>query len=109
MYSRTDVLVSHELGLQGDKKLRFELNVLNLFNQKTTRYIYSGLNRGLGAGGVRTSAAIDLSGTDLTKGYDYNALLLKSPEGRGAYDPRYGMAALFEPGTVGQLLIKYSF
>jgi hypothetical protein len=108
-YSRTDLLVSHELKMQGDRRLRFELNVLNAFNQKTVRHIFNGLNRGSGAGGVRTSAAIDLSGTDLTKGYDYNALILKTPEGRGAYDPRYNMADLWEPGTQGQFLIKYSF
>ena len=48
--TRTDLLVSHEVTLAGAKKLRFELNVINLFNQKTARHIFNGLNRGTGAG-----------------------------------------------------------
>ena len=109
IYSRTDLLVSHEVSLMGTKKVRFELNVLNVFNQKTARHIYNGLNRGLGAGGARQSAAIDLSKTDLTKGYDYNALILRSSEGAGAYDPRYGKADIFEQGTNAYATIRFSF
>ena len=89
--------------------MRFELNVINLFNQKTARHIFNGLNRGSGAGGARQSAAIDLSGTDLTKGYDYRALILATPEGKGAYDPRYGQADLFEPGFHAYATVKFLF
>jgi hypothetical protein len=107
--TRTDLLISHQLALAGTKKVRFELNVLNAFNQKTARHIWNGLNRGTGAGLPRQSAAIDLSGTDLTKGYDYNALILKTPEGAGAYDPRYKNADLFDPGTRAYLTVKFLF
>jgi Carboxypeptidase regulatory-like domain/TonB dependent receptor-like, beta-barrel len=107
--TRTDLLVSHDVPLAGSKRVRLELNVLNLFNQKTNRYTFNGLNRGSGAGGARPSAAIDLSRTDLTKGYDYNALILATTEGRAAYDPRYGQAALFEDGFRGYFTIKYEF
>lgn len=109
VFTRTDLLVSHELPFAGSRRLRVELNVLNLFNQKTTRHIFNGLNRGTGAGGVRTSAAADLSRVDLTRGYDYNALILASPEGRGAYDPRYGKADLFEEGARASMLVKFEF
>ena len=34
-YNKTDLLVSHEMAMAGNKRLRLELNVLNLFNQKT--------------------------------------------------------------------------
>ena len=107
--TRTDLLVSHELGLMGTKKMRFELNVLNVFNQKTVRHIWNGLNFGSGAGGARASAAIDLSGTDLTKGYDYNALILKTTDGARAYDPRYKNADLFDPGTRAYVTVKFLF
>ena len=107
--TRTDLLVSHDVRLAGSRRLRVELNVLNLFNQQTNRYLFNGLNRGSGAGGQRPSAAIDLSHTDLTKGYDYNALILQSTEGRAAYDPRYGQAALFEEGFRSYFTIKYEF
>ena len=107
--TRTDLLLSHEVGALGSKRLRLEMTVLNLFNQKTARHIYNGLNRGLGAGGARQSAAIDLSSTDLTKGYDYNALILKTTEGAGAYDPRYGKEDLFDEGTRAYFTVKYLF
>jgi hypothetical protein len=105
----TNLLVSHDVRLAGSKRLRFELNVLNLFNQKTTRHVFNGLNRGTGAGGQRLSAAANLSQTDLTKGYDYNALILASPEGQGAYDPRYNQDDLFEEGARAYFTIKYEF
>ena len=50
MFSKTDVLVSHELAMAGNKRLRLELNVLNLFNQKTARHVFNYLNRGAGCG-----------------------------------------------------------
>jgi hypothetical protein len=106
-FSKTDLLVSHEMPLTGNRRVRLELNVLNLFNQKTARHIFNYLNRGAGA--PRTSSAIDLGGTDLFKGYDYRALLAKTPDAANAYDPRYGMPDLFEPGTQGQVSVKFLF
>ena len=105
--TRTDLLVSHELNLMGSQKLRLELNVQNLFNQKTATHIFNYLNRGAGA--ARPSAAINLANTDLTKGFDYNALIKASSEGQGAYDPRYNKADLFQTGAQGQFSIKYIF
>jgi hypothetical protein len=107
VFSKTDLLVSHELPVAGNKRLRVELNVLNLFNQKTARHIFNYLNRG--AGNPRQSAAIDLAPFDLFKGYDYNALIRGTSEGAGAYDPRYGMPDLFEAGTQGQVSVKFLF
>ena len=105
--SRTDLLLTHELALMGAKRLRFELNVLNVFNQKTARHIFNFVNKG--AGGPRQSAAIDLSGTDLTRGYDYNALILATPDRANAKDVRYGMDDLFDDGTRGQVMVKFLF
>ncbi len=106
MLNRTDLLVSHEIGGNG-RRVRFELNVINLFNQKTATHIFNSLNKG--AGLARADAAIDLSNTDLAKGYDYNALILASPSGANSFDPRYGKADLWQPGTQGQFSIKYLF
>ena len=107
MLSRTDLLVSHELGSMGGRRVRFELNVINLFNQKTATHIFNSLNKG--AGLARADSAIDLSNVDLAKGYDYNALILASPSGRNAFDPRYGKADLWQAGTQGQFSIKFIF
>jgi len=105
--SRTDLLVSHELNLLRQQKIRLELNVQNLFNQKTATHIFNYLNRGAGA--ARASSAINLASTDLTKGFDYNALINASPDGQNAYDPRYGMADLFQTGAQGQFSVKWIF
>jgi hypothetical protein len=107
MLTRTDLLVSHELKLAGTKRLRLELNLLNAFNQKTSRHQFNYLNRGAGA--PRPSSAISLSDVDLRNGYDYNARILASPDGANAYDPRYGMDDIFEPGTQGYFTVKFIF
>jgi hypothetical protein len=46
---------------------------------------------------------------DLTKGYDYRALINATPDGASAYDPRYGMEDLFTTGAQGQFSIKFLF
>jgi hypothetical protein len=106
-FSKTDLLLSHELPMAGNKRVRLELNVLNLFNQKTARHVFNYLNRG--AGTPRASSAINLHDFDLYQGYDYNALLRATPDGANAYDPRYGMDDLFEAGTQGQVSVKFLF
>jgi hypothetical protein len=105
--TQTDLLVSYGRALRTDRKLRVELNIANVFNQKTTRHLFNYLNRG--GGTARASSAINLSRTDLAQGYDYNALILATPDGANAYDPRYGMADLFNEGFRGQLLVKLIF
>jgi hypothetical protein len=106
-FTKTDLLVSHELTMAGNRRMRLELNVLNLFNQKTARHVFNFLNRGAGA--ARASSAIDLGAVDLYKGYDYKKLINATPDGANAFDPRYGMQDLFEAGTQGQISVKFLF
>jgi hypothetical protein len=108
--TRTDLLVSHTFRAGKTQRVRLELNVINLFNQKIATHIFNTLNRG--AGGVanaRQSSAMDLSDVDLAKGYDYEALIRSSPDGANAFDPRYGKPDLFQPGLQGQFSIKFIF
>ncbi len=108
--TRTDLLVSHELAFADRKRLRLELNVQNIFNQKTGTHIFNFLNKGAPAGGqTRPANAIDYSEVDLAAGYDYNALILATQEGRNSYDPRYTMEDLFNPGLQGQFSVKFIF
>jgi hypothetical protein len=108
LLSHTDFLLSHELGLGArSQKVRLELNVINLFNQKTVLHVFNYLNKG--AGLARQDSAIDLSKVDLSKGYDYNKLILASPSGAGAYDPRYGQPDLWQTGAQGQFSVKFLF
>ena len=103
----TNLVVAHEVKFGEVRRLRFEFNGTNIFNQQTSRHIFNSLNRGAGA--ARPSSAIDLSKTDLAKGYDYTSLINKSGEGSFAFDPRYKMNDLFNPGFAGRLLVKFIF
>ena len=105
--TRTDLLVSHEFNAMRSRKLRLELNVINLFNQKTATHIFNSLNKGAGvARGRRPSTC---HSTDLAKGYDYNALIRATPDGANAFDPRYGKPDLWQAGTQGQFSVKFIF
>jgi hypothetical protein len=57
------------------------------------------------------SAEIDLSGTDLTKGYDYKAMINGTPDAKTglALSPLFGQSDLFNPGFSGRLLLKFVF
>ena len=72
-----------------------------------TRWPAGAANRGAGA--PRASSAIDLHDVDLFDGYDYRSMINATPDGANAYDPRYGMPDLFEPGTQGQVSVKFLF
>jgi hypothetical protein len=107
MLSRTDVQVSQTLTVGESQKIRVEFAVLNAFNQKTVRHRFDNLNRG--AGSPVPSSAISLSSTNLRAGYDYEALILASPDGADAFDPRYGMDDLFSEGRSARLGLRWSF
>ena len=106
--TRTDLLLSQEFPLAGTKRLRFEFNVTNLFNQKTARHIYNYMNKG-GIIPDRGSSYIDLSHTDLSQGYNVDALIRATPDGARAFDPRYGQADLFDTGTQAYFTTKFLF
>lgn len=108
---RSDVLISHELQVAGTKRLRAELNLLNVFNRKVARYQWVWLNRTSPNVSTRPASALDLSRVDLSKGYDYQALLAATPDGRaGNYrDPRFGMDEIFDSGLQGYFTIRFLF
>jgi hypothetical protein len=105
--TQTNLLVSHQLALGRGRSLRVELNIINVFNQKTTTHLFNWLNRG--AGSPRASSAMNLSQTNLANGYDYDALIRATPDGANAYDPRHGRPDLFNDGARGQVMVKLVF
>ena len=84
------------------------MNVTNLFNQKTERHVYNYLNKG-GIIPDRASSYIDLSSTDLSKGYDPEALMRSTTDGAKSFDPRYRMSDLFNDGTQAYFVTKFLF
>lgn len=101
--TQTDIVIGHEFTVSEGKRLRFEFNALNLFNQKTSRSKWTQLNR------ARTSAEINLATTDLAKGYNYQSMINATSEGAKAMSPLFGMNDWFNPGFSGRFLVKFIF
>lgn len=101
----TNLVVGHEFKFGEVKRMRIEFNANNLFNQKTARGYWTQLNRAI------ASAEIDLSSTDLAKGYDFNALIRGTPDAARnlALSPLFKQADLFNPGFNGRLQLKFIF
>jgi carboxypeptidase family protein/TonB-dependent receptor-like protein len=111
-FTETNLQLAHEVKLGEVKRLRFEFNMLNVFNQKTARHIFPSVNRNRASSRIRTSAqaARDFPGVDLTKGYDVNERLAATTDGATlSRDPRLGLDDLFNPGFAGRFGVKFIF
>jgi len=101
----TDLRIAHSFALGESQRIRLEITMLNVFNQKTARRRFDTLNRGAGVGDL--ASAMNLAGIDLRRGYDYRQLILA--RGADAFDPRYGADDLFQAGFSGRLGLKWTF
>ena len=89
----------------------------NLFNQKTVRHIFNCVNYDCINGQV--ASGMNMAGVNLFSGFDYNALIAQSSNGKafaagtpGALnplDPRYKKDDLFNPGFAGRFGVKFMF
>lgn len=105
-WSQTDLMIAHEIKFGEVKKLRFELNMSNLFNQKTSLFTYDRYNYEE----FYDAVGVDLSGTDLTQGFAWQSMAQNTSFNQGiGLDPRYGSAAVFNPGFAGRLGIRFVF
>lgn len=112
LFTETNLQIAHELKLGEGRRLRFEFNMLNAFNQKTTRHIFPSVNRNRSSSRIRTSAQAsrNFPGADLTKGYDVNERLAAATDGAAvSWDPRFGFDDLFNPGFAGRFGVKFIF
>lgn len=116
----TDFLVSHEFKMGETKRLRFEFNAVNVFNQKTARYMQNIVTRYRD-----NSSAIVLDNANLLKGYDWRALLAQTtyaqdrtrssdpnsldPNKNWAVAPTYGQYSVFNDGFAGRFMVKFIF
>jgi hypothetical protein len=104
--TNTDLLLAHDVRVGEGKRLHFEFNAQNLFNQKISLYTYPYYNR------YNTRSSGMNMGFDFTKGYDYKALVAASADAAkptGALDPRYAKPDNFSTGFVGRLGVKFEF
>lgn len=118
--NQTDLLVSHEFNLTEEKKIRVEFNMMNLFNQKTARYMQNIVTRYRESG-----SAMDMSNVNLLQGYDWRELLAQTayaqdpalssdpysldPKKNWAVSPTYGQYDVFNPGFSGRFALKFIF
>ena len=106
VYSQTDFLVSHEYQFgESARRLRFEANISNLFNQSTVTNYSQGL--------LHPSYGEHLSfanQTDFFKGFDYKAMLQAGyKDGSLTPSPYYGWASGFQGPRYIRLGFKFMF
>jgi hypothetical protein len=105
-FSQTDLMIAHEFKMGEFKRLRLQFDAFNLFNQKTSQYTFDRFNRE----DLYESSGISLAQTDLSKGFDYKAMLTALAAGNSlVYDPRYGMGDNFADGFNGRIMVKFTF
>jgi hypothetical protein len=102
IFSQTDLMVAQNFKVGEGKNLRFEFNMLNLFNQKTGLYTYQFYN----LREHRSSTGMQMDGVDLRQGFDWQALVAA---GGNDLDPRYNQAAEFNQGFQGRFGVKFTF
>ncbi|HWR13296.1 MAG TPA: TonB-dependent receptor [Terriglobales bacterium] len=102
-FSQTDLLVAHNVKVGEGKSLRFEFNMLNLFNQKTSMFTWDRYNRE----DLSDSYGINLQDVNLDQGFDWQSMV--NAFGSGALDYRYKKAAIFNPGFSGRFSVKFTF
>jgi hypothetical protein len=109
VFNQTDLMVAHTFKVGEAKSLRFEVNMINLFNQKTSMFTFDRYTREENA----DATGMNLSGTDLTKGFNWQQLAVDGGVAGGLagadLDPRYGHAAEFNPGFAARFLLKFTF
>ena len=109
VFNQTDLMVAHTFKVGEAKSLRFEVNMINLFNQKTSMFTFDRYTREENA----DATGMNLSATDLTKGFNWQQLAVDGGVAGGLVgadlDPRYGHAAEFNPGFAARFLLKFTF
>jgi len=79
---------------------------MNLFNQKTSLFTFDRYNYEE----ISDAVGLDLSSVDLTQGFAWQSMAKNQSLSQGvALDPRYGSAAVFNPGFSGRLGIRFVF
>jgi hypothetical protein len=108
-FNQTDLVVGHTFKLAEKRDLRFEMNMINLFNQKTSMYTFDRYNREEHSDSTGPNLGCGATGQciDLASGFDWKAIAAL-PEYNDP-DPRYGMAAEFNTGFEARFLVKFTF
>jgi len=102
MYSQTDFLIQHEVRMFGQRRVQLSLNVLNLFNQKTTIGVHSTFQR---TGGVIPNEAAFYTGQQTLESLIAPAIAA----GNLQADPRFLMPNQFQSPIQARFGVKFIF
>jgi hypothetical protein len=122
-FNQTDLLVGHTFKIGESRGLRFEMNMINLFNQKTGLFVFDRYTReehddtsGICVAGCFTGGVGPIPGypgVDLRQGFDWQAAVeqagIAGGYGGADLDPRYGQEAEFNTGFEARFLVKFTF
>ena len=98
-FTNTNFLLTHDLPLSETTKFTFEVNIMNLFNQKHALRYYTNPLRG---------GQIPVELETFFQGFDYVSAL-NDPVEELALDSRYGYSDAFNAGRQFRFKIKFSF
>jgi hypothetical protein len=112
-FNQTDLLVGHTFKVGEGRSLRFEMNMLNLFNQKTGLFTFDRYTREEHDDTSGICIAGCFPAVDLRQGFDWQAAVVESGTvagyGGADLDPRYGMDAEFNTGFEARFGVKFTF
>jgi len=112
-FNQTDLVVGHTFKVAEGKSLKFEMNMLNLFNQKTSLFTFDRYIREEHSDSSGVCVAGCYPDVDLRQGFDWQAAAVASGTAGGYggadLDPRYGMGAEFNTGFEARFLVKFTF
>lgn len=113
VFSQTDLLVAHSFKVGEGKSLRFEANLLNLFNQKTALFVFDRYTREEHSGSSGICVAGCFPAVDLRQGFDWQAAVTDAGLSAGYagadLDPRYLQEAEFNQGFQARFQVKFTF
>ena len=120
-FNQTDLVVGHSFKLGESRALKFEMNMINLFNQKTGLFTFDRYIREEHDDSTGLCVALCFNGAnppllypvDLRQGFDWQSAITQSGIAGGLtgadLDPRYGMEAEFNTGFEARFLVKFTF
>jgi hypothetical protein len=113
MYTNTDLMISHRMGLGGRKQLSLEANVLNLFDEMNTLGEWrtpAGINPSISTLKLPVSNEPEALNYILTNGIIPNfEAFLNDPTAPQRKDTAFGMPNLFQGGRVVRFTVRFLF
>jgi hypothetical protein len=112
-FNQTDLVVGHSFKLGETRALKFEMNMLNLFNQKTSLFTFDRYIREEHDDTSGICVAGCFPTVDLRQGFDWQAAVTQAGIDAGYtgadLDSRYGQAAEFNTGFEARFGVKFTF